>query len=327
MTSSLILLCDHAGAGLEQRAAELAARGYRVDVTRGLRRSLERLAQEPPAVLVLDPLSSGGSAELLAVDRARAGDPPIPMLLIAEPDRPLAALAASRHLEVGAWDVARRDADVEELFLRLERLEGAGRLFAEMGELRHQASHDDRTDLLRPKAFQHRLNEHFSAAERHTFSMALVLIDLDRFGAVNKTHDHTIGDFLITQVGEAIHRSLRKEDVAGRIGGDEFAVLLPYTKKVDASRVVKRLRDEIRRCSGRPPGARADIAVSASIGFETFDGSDVESVHTLRRHAERALRAAKAQGGDRGVYYRTLTGPDARDDAGGEAQEGEGTST
>jgi diguanylate cyclase (GGDEF)-like protein len=314
MTSSLILLCDHRGAGLDRRAPELAARGWRVAVSKTPRRTLERIALDRPALILLDPLSSAGSAELLAVDAARSGDPPIPLLLVSDPDQGLEALAAARHLTTGAWDVVRRDAEIEELALRVERLERVGRLLAEMGELRHRASHDDRTDLLRPKAFQQRLFEHFSAAERHKFSLALVLIDLDRFGAVNKRHDHTVGDFLITQVGDAIRRSLRKEDVAGRIGGDEFAVLLPYTKKVDATRVVRRLREEIRRLSGRPPGATAEIAVSASIGFETFDGSDLESVDALRRHAERALRAAKEQGGDRGVYFRSLGGASAREE-------------
>jgi diguanylate cyclase (GGDEF)-like protein len=119
-----------------------------------------------------------------------------------------------------------------------------------MSELRHRASHDDRTDLLRPQAFQARLVEHFSAAQRHKLELALVLLDMDKFGAVNKRHDHTVGDLLIARVGEVIRRNLRTEDVAGRLGGDEFAVLLPYTGKINAARVVNRLRVEIAKLSG-----------------------------------------------------------------------------
>jgi diguanylate cyclase (GGDEF)-like protein len=316
MTSSLILLCDHRGVGLDRRTPELAARGYRVAITRNLRRSLLEIEREAPTLIVLDPLSPGGSVELRAIDGARARTSPIPLLLVADPGDGIEALAAARHLVGGPWDLAWRDAGIEEVYLRIERLEGVGRLLAEMGELRHRASHDDRTDLLRPKAFQQRLTEHFSAAGRHLFSLALVLIDLDGFGAINKRHDHTVGDLIITQVGQVIDQALRKEDVAGRIGGDEFAVLLPYTKKLDASRVVRRLCNEIRNLSGRPPGATGDVIVTASIGFETFNGSDVDSVHTLRRHAERALRAAKERGGDRGIYYRLLSESGAA--AGGE---------
>ncbi len=306
MTSPLILLCDHRGAGLENRAALLAARGYRVEVTQTLRRSVDRIESDPPALIVLDPLNPGGVVELETIDRARSGEPPIPLLLVVDPEGSLDALASARHLEGGAWDVVWRDAGVEELQLRIERLESVGALLDEMGALRHRASHDDRTDLLRPKAFEARLSEHFSAAERHRFELALVLIDLDRFGAINKLHDHTVGDILITQVGEVIRRALRAEDVAGRLGGDEFAVLLPYTKKIDAARVVDRLREEISKLSGRPGGATEDVTVSASLGFETYDGTDLESARELRQHAEKALRAAKVEGGNRGMYYRRL---------------------
>jgi diguanylate cyclase (GGDEF)-like protein len=159
---------------------------------------------------------------------------------------------------------------------------------------------------LRPNAFQARLLEHFSAAQRHHHDLALVLIDLDRFGAINKEHDHTVGDDVISRVGDAIRRTLRVEDVAGRLGGDEFGVLLPYTGKINAALVVNRLRQEIARCSGQPEGANSHIDCSASIGFETYDGEDIDSLETLRRHSERALRVAKVQGGDQGVYYRSL---------------------
>jgi diguanylate cyclase (GGDEF)-like protein len=141
-----------------------------------------------------------------------------------------------------------------------------------------------------------------------------VLLDLDKFGSINKRHDHTVGDLLIARVGEVIRRNLRTEDVAGRLGGDEFAVLLPYTGKINAARVVNRLRTEIAKLSGKFEGAREEIPVSTSLGFETFDGSDLESLETLRRNAEMALRAAKRRGGNKGVYYRQ---PDAAEASAG----------
>jgi len=280
--------------------------GFQVELTANLRRSLDKLAADPPGLVVVDPLTRLGSAELGALDRARSGDIPVPLLVLADRDDPEAMLRAGRALEEEGWDVARRGAPQEELKLRIERLlDGTTRL-EEMVELRHQASHDDRTDLLRPKAFQSRLSEHFSAAQRHKLELALIVIDLDGFGAINKIHDHTVGDALITRVGEVIRRTIRTEDVAGRLGGDEFGVLLPYTGKIDAAQVVKRLREEIRELSGIRVGSKQPIEISASIGFETFDGQDMDSVDTLRRHAERSLREAKRAGGDQGVYYRHL---------------------
>jgi len=307
MTSSpLLLIADHRGEGLEQRLEELGLEGFRKKVTTGLRNTLRAMDEEVPDLIVLDSLSSAGVEELRALDGARAGNPPVPLLWLTRLDgvNPVgAALAAVRH-EV--WDLADRAAPSEELRLRLGRLLSEARLLGEIVDLRHRAHHDDHTNLLRVRAFQQRLEEHFSAAQRHNLDLALVLVDLDNFGAINKQHDHTVGDILIQQAGEIIRRTLRTEDVAGRIGGDEFAVVLPYTQKVDAARVVNRLVEEIHKLSGRPKGAKNNITVSASLGFETYDGKDIDSIETLRRHAERALRVAKERGGNVGVYYRQL---------------------
>ena len=131
--------------------------------------------------------------------------------LVRSVSAPVAALTASA------------DSSEEEVLMRLQRLEREALHMAEVRDLRHRAWHDDRTDLLRGRAFEARLGEHFSAAQRHSFDLGLVLIDLDGFGAINKEYDHTVGDILIEQVGEVIRRTLRAEDVAGRLGGDEFA--------------------------------------------------------------------------------------------------------
>jgi diguanylate cyclase (GGDEF)-like protein len=301
-------LADHRGSGLAERRAAIESRGFAVEISASLRATLERLTSRAPTLVVLDPLVDGGEVELGAVDRARRGEPPPPLIVFVERDDAAALLRTHRLIAGGPWDLAFRGASDDDLALTLERLARQRELALEMGELRHRAYHDDKTELLRPHAFQARLEEHFSAAKRHYESLkqelALVLIDLDDFGSVNKRHDHTVGDALIALVGDVIKRSLRTEDVAGRLGGDEFAVLLPYTRKVDAAVVVNRLRERIAKLSERALSQKGPIRVSASLGFETFDGRDVETVEELRAHSERALRTAKEQGGDRGIYYR-----------------------
>ncbi len=303
-----ILVCDHRGEGLTQRLEALREGGFELETSTSLRRTLRLMEGEPYVAVVLSALSRTGTVELSALEHARTGKdrPVVPLLVLAAPQDEEAALRADRQLTAGLWDIVPASTLVSEIGLRLERLLEQARREREMNVLRHRASHDDRTDLLRPAAFDKRLIEHFSAAQRHEHEMALVLIDLDRFGAINKDHDHTVGDWLITRVGEVIRNALRVEDVAGRLGGDEFAVILPYTKKLDAAGVVRRLGEAIRELSGTPPGAKGPIDVSGSIGFETFDGKDIDSLKTLRSHAERALRVAKTQGGDRGIYYRNL---------------------
>ncbi len=307
-TKLTILVCDHRGGGPDGEAERLIESGFDVAQSTSLRRSLSEIGARRPDAIVLRSLSRPGTVELSALEHARTGGggPAIPLLVIAPDHDEEAALRADRLLGAGLWDLVSEGTRVEEIGLRLRRLVELAHQELEMKELRHRASHDDRTDLLRPKSFENRLVEHFSAAQRHKHEMALVLIDLDRFGAINKEHDHTVGDRLIGSVGEVIRQALRVEDVAGRLGGDEFAVILPYTKKIDAAGVVKRLAEAIKQLSGTPPGAKGPIDVSASIGFETFDGSDIDTVKSLRGHAERALRVAKVNGGNQGVYFRSI---------------------
>ncbi len=305
-TSPLLLIADHRGEGLEDHLKALALEGFRIQITGNLRSTLLAIDHEIPSLILLDPLSRSGAEELRTLDDVRTGNPPIPLLILSFAERRADLIESLGTLSNGLWDLTERRAPREEVLMRITRLLNEARLHSEMRDLRHRASHDDRTDLLRVNSFQQRLGEHFSAAQRHHFDMALVLIDLDKFGAINKRHDHTVGDILIAQAGEIIRRTLRTEDIAGRIGGDEFAVVLPYTQKVDAARVVNRLVEEIHKLSGRPRGAKEDIVVAASLGFETYNGRDIETLEELRIHAERALRAAKVAGGNQGIYYRQL---------------------
>ena len=298
-TAPLILICDHRGEGLSEDLSPLATAGFEVETTPNLRRTLLRLAAGDVGVLVIHPLAAGGAVELEAIERQRAKDPPVPVLVVADSDDPKPAVLGARALADGLWDIVHKDAPLEEYVMRIRQL-------GENHALRHRAAHDDRTDLLRPQTFEARLAEHVSAAQRHSFEIALLVLDIDKFKRINDEHDHTVGDLVIERIGAAIRSTLRAEDVAGRLGGDEFGVLLPYTGKLETARVVQRLLDAVKALSGRPRGARHDIDISTSIGFETTNGRDLASVDELRAHAETALREAKRRGGNQGVYYRSL---------------------
>ena len=302
----MILICDHRGQGLEPALRPLREAGFELDSTRSLRETRTRLMAEVPALIVVDPLAGGGLIELEEVDRLRGQRSRAPVLLVCDPNDPRPAVQAARALGTKAWDLIRRDAPIEEFLIRIERLLAHSAQFDELDDLRYHAAHDDRTGLLRPRFFQARLGEHFSAAQRHGLSLSLVILDLDDFGQVNKVFDHTVGDQVIARVGRAIRESQRTEDVAGRLGGDEFAILLPYTGPVEAAAAVRRLRDTLAALSDEIEASGVKVPVSASIGFETTNGADLDSVETLRRHAEIALRQAKRDGGNRGVYYRLL---------------------
>jgi diguanylate cyclase (GGDEF)-like protein len=303
-----VLVCDHRGEGLEALATAKLAGAASLAVSRSLAASRTLLARSVPAprVAIVDPLTDG-LEELAELDRARAaGGPPATALLALVPELPGDGTAARlRALASGPWDMVCRARVEAELELRVERLFAALAQETAAEELRRRAFHDDLTDLLRARPFEDLVARHFSAAQRQRFELALVFFDLDEFKRVNREHDFDTGNRLIAAVGAAVRRALRLEDVAGRLGGDEFGVLLPYTGRLDAARAIGRLQTELRRIRVDGTAGRL-VEARASIGFETFDGRDLDSLATLRSHAERAMLAAKAQGGDCVSYFRAL---------------------
>lgn len=307
----VVLWCDHRGAGWAERSRPLLERGWDLRLSSTLADSAKLANSAQATVAVVDRLSHQSGRELEALIQSAAHG--LGVLAVVDDLAPASPWEQPQSWPGTPWDVVRRGATLDELALRIELLHRQVASHRESARLRHLATHDDRTDLLRPHVFQAQLRAHFSASQRHHLHMALLVIDLDEFGSINKLYDHTLGDEVITSVGQAIRSALRAEDVAARLGGDEFGVLLPYTRKVDAASVVLRLLESIGGLACRAPTSDEQVRVTASIGFETFGGADLRSVEELRLHAEESLRQAKRSGGDRGVYYRSLDAPIRRD--------------
>jgi diguanylate cyclase (GGDEF)-like protein len=134
------------------------------------------------------------------------------------------------------------------------------------------------------------LSEGMSGTRR----LALLLIDLDRFKAVNDTLGHPVGDQLLRKVAERLHTVVRQKDMLARLGGDEFAVWIPTS--VEDSDGLARLGARIVDLLGRPfliEGHQVNIGASVGIAVAPPDGSDYES---LTKSADLALYSAKAAG-------------------------------
>jgi diguanylate cyclase (GGDEF)-like protein len=150
-------------------------------------------------------------------------------------------------------------------------------------QLRHEATHDSLTGLPNRRAFRARLEGEIGARGG---GFALVLCDMDNLKTVNDTHGHDAGDKALQMLADALRAELRRSDEAYRVGGDEFAVLLPGASRLDAERVMRRLRDTIP--GGTPTGANR---IEASFGIALLEpGDDAERVIT---RADEALYQAK----------------------------------
>lgn len=167
--------------------------------------------------------------------------------------------------------------------------------------INHMASHDALTDLPNRTLVSDRLQQAIATAKRDQLHAALMFLDLDNFKSVNDNFGHDIGDLLLQEAARRIQHCIRGSDTVGRIGGDEFIVLLPT---IDSEQDVMRVAEKI-RCALVVPfevGNR-QLNASSSIGVAIYpEHGDDE--HTLTRNADVAMYHAKNSGRNTVVIFR-----------------------
>ncbi|NNM97352.1 MAG: diguanylate cyclase [Candidatus Dormibacteraeota bacterium] len=164
-------------------------------------------------------------------------------------------------------------------------------------QLQHAIT-DPLTGLLNTRWLRDAGRRELAAAERSSGPLVLMMIDLDRFKAINDSCGHGAGDNVLRAVGQALQDSVRAEDAAVRYGGEEFVLLLPSSDVAGARRVAKEIR---RRLALIPlPPACAVTRVTASIGMATFP-THGRTVGQLLGAADAAMYTAKRRGGNRAV--------------------------
>jgi diguanylate cyclase (GGDEF)-like protein len=158
--------------------------------------------------------------------------------------------------------------------------------------LERVARTDEKTGVLNAAAWTRQARAHLARARRTGAPTAVFMLDLDGFKQVNDEHGHLAGDLVLRRVARVLVAEVRTGAV-GRVGGDEFAVLLPATGVRDAFIVAERIRQEARRL--RVPVARG---LSASIGVAVYPGVAEATVEGLLAAADAALYRAKDNGRD-----------------------------
>jgi diguanylate cyclase (GGDEF)-like protein/PAS domain S-box-containing protein len=161
---------------------------------------------------------------------------------------------------------------------------------AQQAALERLALHDALTSLPNRTLLHDRIQQALSAAARSKLSVAVLLLDLDRFKDVNDTLGHHVGDLLLTEVGPRLQQPLRDVDTVARLGGDEFAILLPGpTDLVSACRVAERLIDALKEPFSIE-GLLLEVGVSIGVALYPEHGA---SAQELLQHADVAMYAAK----------------------------------
>ncbi|KQP46149.1 7TM diverse intracellular signaling domain-containing protein [Pseudorhodoferax sp. Leaf274] len=179
---------------------------------------------------------------------------------------------------------------------------------AELARARDEAEQLARLDVLtgvaNRRSFQEVAEREFLRARRYSHALAVLVFDIDLFKQVNDTHGHAAGDMVICAVAGIVRGAVREVDFVARIGGEEFAVLLPEVQLADAQRTAERLRELVADWRGAFDGRV--LRCTASFGVSIVEQDD-PGFDTVLQRADQAMYAAKQAGRDQVSVYGALS--------------------
>ncbi|MGM0569347.1 GGDEF domain-containing protein [Marinobacter sp.] len=195
-------------------------------------------------------------------------------------------LSARQTAEQAVAEQEKAYAELEQVRQALEAKQDE--LLALNRKLEHMATTDALTGLANRRVFERTLSHQLAVLKRNRRPVSLVLIDVDHFKKINDTHGHQDGDRALKAVASALTENIREIDVAARVGGEEFVIIMPDTHQAEAAEAGERLRERVAALTGTPAPVTISVGVAEAIPGE--EASD------LFGRADRALFEAKTGG-------------------------------
>ena len=300
-----ILAIDDTPANLQVLAAALTL-DFNLQIATSGPVGLAAAGKAPPDLILLDVMMPGMDG--FEVCRRLKADPvlqTIPVIFItATTDRN----AEEMGLALGAVDYISKPIKVEIAKLRIRNLLEREVLRRQLERIAH---YDVLTKLPNRALLSDRMNQAMTQAQRRNEKLAVVFLDLDGFKAVNDTHGHEVGDFLLVTVAERMQAVLRDSDTLARIGGDEFVTVLPDLATIaNCAPVLTRL---LQAAAQPVQFGQITLQVSASLGVTFYPQAQEMDADQLLRQADQAMYQAKQSGRNRFHVFDAVQDRSVRD--------------
>ncbi len=295
----ILLVEDHARSA--QRIVEAIGKAHTVAVEREPQVALMKAAEQPLDLLIVS-LSLTGSDGLRLCSQVRSLDRTrhTPIIIMAEPGDDARLL---RGLDMGVNDYLLRPIDRNEMLARIKtqikRKRHADLLRARLDQGMEMAITDALTGLHNRRYMESHLATLVTQAIQAGRSLSVLVADIDYFKSVNDTYGHDSGDVVLREFAARFRRNTRGIDLACRMGGEEFVIIMPDTDLARAMQVGERLR----ACIAADPfqiTPDTHLRVTASVGIATLERRD-DTPETVFKRADTALYAAKREGRNRVV--------------------------
>lgn len=283
-----VLLIDDDALVSAEYATALGAAGMEVEVLDDPARAIDHIRRFLPDLVLLDQMMPGCTGlELASVLRQQEGLLSLPILFLTGDQ---ALQDKNVILELGAEDLLLKPINTTRLVTQVRaRVRRARQLQAMMAR-------DSLTGALNHAMVQEHLATEVARARRDASPLSFVMIDLDRFKRVNDDHGHAAGDRVLRSLARLLRQRLRRGDIVGRYGGEEFAVILPRTAPAEAASILDTLRQDFHGVGFRGAGnSLFHVSFSAGVAGLTETGD----MASLNLAADAALYYAKRSGRDR----------------------------
>lgn len=288
----------------------LKQEGYEVRSVESGKHALELIPNWTPGVVLLD-INMPGLDGHATLQKIRKFSSYISTIFVSGKSDTLDVI---HGLDLGADDYICKPFNVMELLARVRSQLRIKNLTVELAaanaKLKEMVVTDDLTGLYNMRSLYDRLDKSLAGAFRQSRSMAIVMMDMDRFKSVNDTNDHLFGSFVLSEVGNIIRETVRKSDYAARYGGDEFLIALTDVSLSGAQTFCELLRKRIEAYTFEKDSSKMNL--TCSLGFAITAPDKEIDARSLVKKADHALYKAKELGRNQ-YYYYDLSQPKADD--------------